>query len=587
MERRLAAILAADVVGYSRLMGADEEATLAKLNAYRTIMDALVMDHRGRVFGSAGDSVIAEFASPVEAVRCAIAIQLEIDGRDADLPEDRRMRLRIGVNLGDVMAEGDNLFGDGVNIAARLEEIAEPGDVCISAKVHDEVAGKTDGIYIDAGEHQVKNIAAPIRVWRWSEASSASQSSRSDQPLALPDKPSIAVLPFANMSGDPEQEYFSDGITEDIITELSRFRSLFVIARNSSFTYKGRAAKVQDIGRRLGVQYVVEGSVRRAGERVRVTTQLIETASGNHVWAERFDRNIRDIFAVQDEITRTVAATIGGRVEAEGRQRAERAHPNSLKAYDYVLRAQAFYNQVSKQAHSEALPLLERAIEIDPRNARAHMLLGAIHDMEYWTGWTADSSHSLKLALRHGRTAVLLDDTDSLAHAHLGEALLHYLRHSEAESHFERALALNPNDIAARALYASFLTAIGRPDQSLKQLETARHLDPFGLNWIPWIRAEALFALHRYDEAGAALQQVDAPINNARGLLVACLAQAGHLDEARATLKEFLAVAKREMAVFPERLEDWETFWRRESSSHGADYIENFLEGLRKAGLAG
>ena len=296
MERRLAAILAADVVGYSRLMGADEEATLAKLNAYRAVIDALVADHRGRVFGSAGDSVIAEFASPVEAVRCAISIQTEIDGRDVDLAEDRRMRLRIGVNLGDVMAEGDNLFGDGVNIAARLEEIAEPGGVCISAKVHDEVAGKTGCVFIDAGEHRVKNIAAPIRVWRWSEAGDADEPQHSDKALALPDKPSIAVLPFTNMSGDPEQEYFADGLVEDIITTLSKLAGLRVIARNSSFVYKGQTIDIREAAKQLGVQFVLEGSVRKGGDRIRITAQLIDADSGSHVWAERYDRAMDDFF---------------------------------------------------------------------------------------------------------------------------------------------------------------------------------------------------------------------------------------------------------------------------------------------------
>ncbi|MEE8536255.1 MAG: adenylate/guanylate cyclase domain-containing protein, partial [Kiloniellales bacterium] len=432
MKRRLAAILAADVVGYSRLMGEDEAGTLARLKSLRReLVQPKIAEGRGRIVKLMGDGLLAEFPSVVEAVRCAVAIQQDMAGREADLPDERRIRLRIGVNLGDIIVEGSDIYGDGVNIAARLEGLAEPDGICISGKVYQEVRKKLPTAFEDLGEQTVKNIAEPVRVYRWTDAAAdpLPGMAGAEGALPLPDKPSIAVLPFTNMSGDPEQEYFSDGITEDIITELSRFRSLFVIARGSTFVYKDSAVDARDVGRALGVVYVVEGSVRRAGERVRVTTQLIETASGNHVWAERFDRDIRDIFAVQDEITRTVAATIGGRVEAEGRQRAERTHPNSLKAYDYVLRAQAFYNQVSKQAHSEALPLLERAIEIDPRNARAHMLLGAIHDMEYWTGWTADFSRSLKLALRHGRTAVLLDDTDSLAHAHLGEALLHYLRH--------------------------------------------------------------------------------------------------------------------------------------------------------------
>ena len=587
MERRLAAILAADVAGYTALMGADESGTLRRLtDLRREFLEPLINEHHGRVVKLMGDGLLVEFASVVDAVACALAWQDGVTEREAAAEKDKRLRFRIGINLGDVIVEGEDIHGDGVNIAARLEGLAEPGGICLSDDAYRQARGKTGTSFEDLGEQDLKNVAEPVRVFRIAGYSAGGKGvAPAREPLALPDKPSIAVLPFTNMSGDPEQEYFSDGITEDIITELSRFRSLFVIARNSSFHYKGQSPKVQDVGRELGVRYVVEGSVRKAGNRVRVSAQLVEAETGNHIWAERWDRELEDIFDLQDEITRTIAATIGGRVEAEGRQRAVRAHPSSLKAYDYVLRAQAFYNQVSKQAHSEARPLLERAIEIDPHNARAHMLLGAIHDMASWTGWTVDPDHSLALAIRHGRTAILLDDTDSLAHAHLGEALLHHLRHSEAESHFDRALELNPNDIAARALYASFLTATERADQSLEQLEVARHLDPFGLYWIPWLRAEALFALHRYDEAVTALQQVNAPINNARGLLAACLAQAARLDEARATLREFLTVAEREMAVLPERLEDWEAFWRRESSTQGGDHMDHLLNGLRKAGL--
>ena len=294
MERRLAAILAADVVGYSRLMEADEEATLSTLRSYREIIDNRVDSHRGRIFGSAGDSVIAEFASPVEAVRCALGIQTELEARNVDLAEDRRMRFRIGVNLGDVMAEADNLFGDGVNLAARLEQLADPGHVFISGKVYDEVAGKVGGDFTDYGEHEVKNIARPVRVWRWA-AETIVPTASPETPM---DKPSIAVLPFVNMSGDAEQEYFADGITEDIITELSRFKELSVVSRNSSFVFKGKTAPVREIGGKLKVDYVVEGSIRKSGNRVRVTAQLIDAKDDNHIWADRYDRNLEDIFEV-------------------------------------------------------------------------------------------------------------------------------------------------------------------------------------------------------------------------------------------------------------------------------------------------
>lgn len=297
MARKLAAILAADVVGYSRLMGDDEEATLAALKSCRATIDSLIGEHHGRIFGSAGDSVIAEFASPVEAVRCAVAVQQGLEARLTDLLDDRHMRLRIGVNLGDVMADGDDLLGDGVNIAARLETLAEPGGIAISGAVYDHLSANDGAGFADTGEQTLKNIARPIKVWSWTGGSTSSEP---DAPLALPDKPSLAVLPFTNMSGDPEQEYFSDGITEDIITELSRYRELFVIARNSSFSYKGQSPRVEDVGRELGVGYVVDGSVRKAGNRIRISAQLVEAETGNHVWAERFDRDLEEIFAVQD-----------------------------------------------------------------------------------------------------------------------------------------------------------------------------------------------------------------------------------------------------------------------------------------------
>ncbi len=301
MERRLAAILAADVVGYSRLMGADEEATLATLNAYREVIDRLVMGLHGRVFGSAGDSVIAEFASPVEAVRCAVEIQQEIEARNANLAEDRRMRFRIGVNLGDVMAEGDNLFGDGVNVAARLESLAKPGGICVRRNVRNQVRDKLDLGFEDLGEVKVKNIARPIRIFyvKMSAVVRPTQGNNKDSLSSSlsSDKPSIAILPFTNMSGDPEQAYFSDGITEDIITELSRFRNLFVVARNSSYAYKNRNTKIHEIAQELGVKYVLEGSIRKAGNRVRINAQLVEASTGNHLWAERYDRELGDIFA--------------------------------------------------------------------------------------------------------------------------------------------------------------------------------------------------------------------------------------------------------------------------------------------------
>ena len=338
MERRLAAILAADVVGYSRLMGVDEEATLARLNAYRAVIDGLVADHRGRVFGSAGDSVIAEFASPVEAVRCALKMQRELESRNVGLAEDRRMRFRIGVNLGDVVAENENLHGDGVNIAARLEELAEPGGVCVSGTVYDHLGGKLDIVLDDLGEQKLKNIARPVRVWRW-----AGDGAPAPTPAkALPGSgklPSIAVLPFASMSDDPEQEYFADGLVEDIITTLSKLAGLRVIARNSAFVYKGRAADIREAAKQLGVRYVLEGSVRKSGNRIRITAQLDDADSDSHVWAERYDRAIDDIFAVQDEITLVLATEMQVKLTEGEQARLHYTTTNNVEAWTYWGRA--------------------------------------------------------------------------------------------------------------------------------------------------------------------------------------------------------------------------------------------------------
>jgi adenylate cyclase len=332
LERRLAAILAADVVGYSRLMSEDETGTLERLKSLRKeLVQPKIKERKGRIVKLMGDGLLAEFPSVVEAVQCAIDIQQSMIGREADLPDERRISLRIGVNLGDIIVEGSDIYGDGVNVAARLEALADPGGICISGPAFELVDGKLDLTFDDIGEQQVKNIARPVRVYRLALGSQqTSPSKHLAEPLPLPDKPSIAVLPFTNMSGDPEQEYFSDGITEDIITELSRFRSLFVIARNSSFHYKGQSPKVQDVGCELGVRYVVEGSVRKAGNRIRVTAQLVEASSGNHLWAERYDRDLEDIFAVQDELVRTITSTVGGRVESAGEIRADRLSESDL-----------------------------------------------------------------------------------------------------------------------------------------------------------------------------------------------------------------------------------------------------------------
>ncbi len=359
VERKLAAIFAADIAGYSRLMGLDEAGTLARLKARREIMDRLIAAHRGRIFNTAGDSVVADFASAVDAVQCAVAVQEALAKENAGMAESEAMRFRIGIHVGDVIVEGTNLFGDAVNIAARLETVAEPGGICVSATVRDQIGSKLPIAFADLGEQQVKNIAQPVRAYRVQGKSTVTEGAIVAPPLALPDKPSIAVLPFANMSGDPEQEYFADGMVEEIITALSRIRWLFVIARNSTFTYKGQSVDVKEVGRELGVRYVLEGSVRKGGNRVRITAQLIDAINGVHLWADRFDGSLEDVFELQDKIAISVAGVIEPALQAAEMRRSAVRPTNDLTAYDLYLRALATIFPITKDRIFEALGLLE------------------------------------------------------------------------------------------------------------------------------------------------------------------------------------------------------------------------------------
>ena len=417
IERRLAAILAADVAGYSRLMAADEEATLRILDAYRRTVSDLINEHAGRVFGSAGDSVIAEFSSAVQAVRAAVAIQRSLDRRNADLPPDRRMDFRIGINVGDVMADGKNLLGDGVNVAARVEGVAEPGGICISGAVRDQIEGKLRFELTPKGERSLKNIPRPVPVfavnWRPEDPVSAGVLGGS---LALPDKPSIAVLPFTNMSGDPEQEYFADGITEDITTALSHHRWFFVIARNSTFAYKGRHLDVKQVARDLGVRYLLEGSVRKAGPRVRITGQLIEAETGNHLWAERYDRDLADIFSVQDEITQSVVGAIEPEILLVEGTRASRKSSSSLDAFDCCMRAMWHFSQLDAANQNEAVTLARRAISLDPAHAQGHMVLARVLNSRIWLGWSIDFDADLEESYAAATRATSLDDRDPYTH---------------------------------------------------------------------------------------------------------------------------------------------------------------------------
>ena len=577
MERRLAAILAADVVGYSRLVGADEEGTLRMLSAYRQVIDGLVAEHSGRIFGTAGDSVIAEFASPVEAVRCAAELQQELGKRNADVPEDQRMEFRIGVNLGDVVVDGENLLGDGVNIAARLETLADPGSICISGTVFDQVDGKLDLTFDDLGVQEVKNIAKPVRVYSVGiERPGSAAEARASKPLPLPDKPSIAVLPFVNMSGDPEQEYFSDGITEDIITELSRFSELFVIARNSSFSYKGKSVKVQDIGRDLGVAYLVEGSVRKAGNRVRITAQLVEAVTGNHVWAERYDRDLDDIFAVQDEITRAIVSTLPARLHSAAIESAHRKPTENLTAYDYFLRGRWVFMQSGGEDKS-ALDLLAKAIDIDPRCAHAYAFMAVIHGYSVFALRPMDED-PIPLARANIEQALAVGENDSFIHAAAGDVYLICGDHELAQSHIEKAIAINPNDMYATYVYGFVLAYRGDPSEGERRIVGALPLNPHPPDILLQILAECRYMSHEYEAAIEVYTRWQNPPLNMYTQLAAAYAQLGHMDEARTAFDTYQRLRPPD-ADFASYLAAYVRLCQRQEDA------DHWVEGYRKAGF--
>ncbi len=587
-ERRLTTILSADVVGYSRLMAADESGTLAQLKAHRKeLIEPKTAEYSGRVVKLMGDGTLMEFGSVVDAVRFAVGVQRAMAERNTEVPEDRRITYRIGINIGDIIVEGDDIYGDGVNIAARLESLAEPGGICISRSVHTQIRGKIDLEFEDLGERVVKNIPEPIRVYRvlveGSEAPATTPSIGKAEAPPLPDKPSIAVLPFVNMSGDPEQEYFADGITEDIITDLSRFRSVFVIARNSSCTFKGQAVDVIEVGKRLGVRYVVEGSVRKAGNRVRVTAQLVEAASGNHLWAERYDRDLEDIFAVQDELVRTIVSTVGGRLDSAGQKRTERL---SASDYDYILQALESFRRFTKEANVQAREHLNRVVELYPRSSWAHQILASVHWMDWMAHWVENREESLAIAYDNAKKAVALDDTNGRAYGTLGMCHIFHREFDDARHCLERALMLNPNDYVTLIFFGVYLTVVGRIDEALTHLDQSARINPLQPEFFNWVRGIAFFTARRYDEAIAALRTIEDPINEVRGWLAASYAGAGRLDEARAMLEEFLRVAEDDMAVFPGRkYTAWEPFWHGAIEYQNEADFEHLYDALRKAGL--
>jgi len=541
VERRLAAVLAADVVGYSGLIEADETGTLAALALrHKTIVEPLLMEHRGRLVKLMGDGMLVEFASAVDAVQFALDLQMRMAEANAELPGNKPLVMRVGINLGDVIVDGTDIQGDGVNVAARLESMAEPGAICISAGVFEQAERRVVAMYQDLGQHTLKNISRPIRVYRVAGAAAAVRAGITSPRAA---KPSIAVLPFTNMSGDPEQEYFSDGITEDIITELSRFHSLFVIARNSSFVYKGRAANLVEVGRSLGVRYIAEGSVRRAGNRVRVTAQLIDTQTGSHMWAERFDRQLEDIFAVQDEVTRRIVTSIAPLIAIESLQLAKRKPPEDMQAYDYYLKAKALVDMGRSEADvTEGRALCDQAIRIDASLGRAHALKAFSYIIGAIILEAGELRERRKLAMQCAEQAVALGPTDSVCHSAVAEAAFWVGQYDRSCSHIARAVSLNPNDADVLILSSYIQAACGDLKLAEAQMEMALERNPSHPRWYDWIRGATLSQFGRYDEAIAALDLYGEPNADVLRLRAVTLVKLGRMEEARAAVQGLLAI---------------------------------------------
>jgi adenylate cyclase len=544
LKQRLAAILAADVVGYSRLMAADERATVTALDAARALFRAKIEFNQGRVIDMAGDSVLAVFETATGAVSVALAVQAELKVLAADVADDRRMCFRIGVHLGDIIEKSDGtIYGDGVNIASRLEGLAEPGGITISDAVYGAVRGKMTASFIDQGEQTVKNIAHPVRAFSVQAAGiSPSQAASivSSPGDRFSEKPSIIVLPFTNMSGLPEQEFFADGLTEDILTDLSRFRELFVISRNSSFKYKGQAVDVKKIARELGVRYVVEGSVRKSGNRVRITVQLIEAESDHHVWAERYDRDLQDIFAIQDEVTSAIVAILPGRLEADAHSRAERKPPANMAAYECVLEAKILHHRSNRDDNARAISLIRRAIELDPRYGHAYAWHACILGQQWGYGWCEDRTATEAAIARELEIALRLDENDSDVHRIL--AAVGVIRNDldKAVFHQQRALTLNPNDDLIVVQQGEILTWIGQAEEGIEWIRKAMRLNPYHPERFWFHLARAQFVAKLYAEAIESLRHITAPDALHHALIAACYAQLGNTSGAAAHVAEVL-----------------------------------------------
>jgi len=577
VERRLAAILAADVAGYSRLMGNDEEGTLTALKSCRReLIDPKLTEHRGRIVKTTGDGVLVEFASAVGAVRCAMEIQRGMAERNADIPDDRRVVFRIGINVGDIIIDENDIYGDGVNIAARLESLARPGEICLSENTYTQIKGKLPINLSDTGLQQLKNIEQPVRVYNVQFENAPTR-----QTLSLPDRPSIAVLPFQNMSGDPEQEYFADGMVEDIITSLSRIKWLFVIARNSTFTYKGRAVDLKQVGRELGVRYVLEGSVRKAGTRVRITGQLVEASTGAHLWADRFDGALEDVFELQDHVTSSVVAAIAPKLEQAEIERSKRKPTNNLDAYDYYLRGVDNLYSQTLESTGEALRLFHKAIELDPKFASAYAMAAFCYSQRKAFGWVANRSLDIAEAAPLARRAMELTRDDALAISRAGMVLAYVVEDFDSGALLlERARTLNPNLSAVWHASGWLKVWVGEPETAIENLERFVRISPLD-PLLHSVRSAIAFAhvfAGRFTEAISFAEKAlgDSPNSHQalRAVALSC-AWAGRSEQAHKAIDRLLKI---DPTLRISNLVNVTPLQRPED-------IERYQEGMRKAGL--
>lgn len=581
LKQRLAAILAADVAGYSRLMAADERATVAALDAARAVFRRHIEANQGRVIDMAGDSVLAVFETATGAVSTALVVQETFDSLMGAVPDEQRMRFRIGVHLGDVIEKLDgSIYGDGVNIAARLEGLAVPGGISVSDAVRGAVRGKVSATFVDQGEQTVKNIPHPVRAFRVQSdkapTASPAAASTADSSDPFSEKPSIIVLPFVNMSGDAEQEFFADGLTEDILTDLSRFRELFIISRNTSFKYKGQAVDVKKVARELGVRYVVEGSVRKAGNRVRITVQLIEGEFDRHVWAERYDRDLEDIFAIQDEVTSAIVATLPGRLEADAQGRAERKPPANMAAYECALAAKVLHHRSNRADNFRAVELIQRAIELDPKYGHAHAWHACILGQQWGYGWCDDREATRVEIEQKLDVALGLDQNDSDVHRIL--AAVGVLRNDldKALFHQQRALTLNPNDDLIVVQQGEVLTWLGQAEEGIEWIRKAMRLNPYHPERFWFHLARAQFVVKDYAGTIQSLRHMTALDAMHHVLIAACEAQTGNAANAATQTAEVL----RRLPAFTIQEHCLPMLhYRRESD------LAHHIESVRKAGL--